>query len=338
MFEMRLPLSLNSGEYFVMLQTDSLNILDDTDRENNQNYLRLNVNERPAADLILSNLTIESKSNNYKFKWQLTANRELNGLRCDSYYFSADQLFDFEDHEINHGNCESFSIKQITEQDFTQITTEKTLTIPMLTDGSYYGIVRSVSNIHETNYSNNAAISNEPIQITVNELEFNKEFFALIKPNDELLFKFNVNTSISSFRVNLNTISTVALNDLFVLDNKLPKQNLYVSKSLKPFSFNQTTVTRNAKATTYYVLVKSYMANDLSSNYSISLIVKEVMPVQVDAIYPIRINERGWNTLKFTGNFEPNNFQVMHFYLFVSKHCFGGKKTCVSLKIFVEYT
>jgi len=158
-------------------------------------------------------------------------------------------VFDYDSFELSNGNCESFSIKQINPNELTEIKAKKILSLPpLILDGNYYGIARSISNIYETNYSNNAVTSNETIQIDIQELEFEKELIYVISANREALFKYNI-------------------------------------------------------------------------NYSISLIVKQVKPIQVDTIFPSRVNNRGWNTLKLNGNFEPNilqvNILIINIYLYM---------------------
>jgi len=324
-FELKIPLTLKSGEYFLIMQTDSLNIIDDSNRENNQNYLHLNLLEQPSGDLFLKNLTIQHlmQTNSLIFEWFMSANRQLNAQRCDTYYLSLSPVFDYDSFELSNGNCESFSIKQINPNELTEIKAKKILSLPpLILDGNYYGIARSISNIYETNYSNNAVTSNETIQIDIQELEFEKELIYVISANREALFKFNVNMSITMFQVNLNTNTTISFHDLFINEEKLPQSNVYIAKSLKEFSYNQTSIVRNAKPTVHYVLIKPYMSSQSNNiNYSISLIVKQVKPIQVDTIFPSRVNNRGWNTLKLNGNFEPNilqvNILIINIYLYM---------------------
>lgn len=313
-FEMKIPISLKSGNYFLIMVADSLNVLDDSNKDNNQNYTSLSIEEQPPVDLSLHDLNMFSSAF-LTFNWTLKSNRPVSkSERCDNYYMSLDNLYDEDDYEISTSNCESFSIVQINPNTLSEIRTSKTVEIPLIADGDYHGIVRSISSVPETNYDNNQVASNETVTVEVQTLQFDTEFIATIAENSDFLFKFFVDATINSFSIELTTKSQNAFHDLYVRNDKMPTQNIYKARSLNYFSFNQTLRVRNANPGVYYLLLKSFMGSNQKSNYDIALIVKEIKKVQIDSIYPLKLNLKGSNTVKITGNFEPKNLQVTNLF------------------------
>jgi hypothetical protein len=157
--------------------------LDDSFRDNNQNYIALTIAETLPIDLSLHNLRLEYfNPTSLLFNWTLKSNSEVrNGQRCDNYYLSTDLTLDYDDYEISSstGNCESFSIREIRPSVYTEVDVFKANRIPLVIDGEYYGIVKSISSIPETNYENNVVSSNQTTSIEIQELVFEKEIGAL---------------------------------------------------------------------------------------------------------------------------------------------------------------
>ncbi len=102
-YELKLPIGLRSGEYFLILQTDSSNVLDDSFRDNNQNNIALTIAETLPIDLSLHNLRLEYfNPTSLLFNWTLKSNSEVrNRQRCDNYYLSTDLNLDYDDYEIS---------------------------------------------------------------------------------------------------------------------------------------------------------------------------------------------------------------------------------------------
>ena len=311
-FELKIPINFRSGKYFIIFQTDSLKVLEDSFRDNNQNYIALTIAERPPIDLSLHNLSFTSLNNeNLLFNWALKSNSEVNnGLRCDNYYLSTDSRLDYDDYEISTGNCNSFSIKELRPSVYSEIEVSKTNKIPLIVDGEYYGIVKSISSIPETNYANNVESTNRTITIEIPELQFEKELKLKLMPDMDYLFKFNVDKSINSFRVNLMTNSKLAFHDLFANNDKQPQTNIYKAKSFLQQSFNQTLMLRNANLAVYYILLKTIAASLITEYYDAALVVTELKKIQIDSIYPLNVNLIGSNTLRIGGNFELEQLQV----------------------------
>jgi len=216
--------------------------------------------------------------------------------------------------EIANGFCERFEIKKLgTSSAFESIKVNKQLSVPLLVEGEYSGMVKSITNLAETNFDNNVGLSNESVNVYVDELKLNEEIHTTIGFDSNRLFKFVPSYSLNAFRVILTTSFTSAFNDIFIGDSKqVPNENTFKARSKVPFSFNQTAVMRNVKPDVYYVLIKSFLStfNQANGNYTIGIKVEEIKEIDVTLIYPSRISILGPSTFRFTGVFLAKEIQV----------------------------
>jgi hypothetical protein len=328
-FELRIPLNLKSGTYFIVYVADSLRVTNDLDFDNNQNFIQIEVRQQPTADVFVQNVSLTSSTdlNSNKiigFDWWLGANIELDAYRCDSYYLVTDAPASMEHDffmrttvEIASGFCKRFVIRRLGVNNALELLNEKKniIDVPLVLEGKYLGMVKSISNVAETNFENNMATSAETVDIVVDELILNEERETNIEMDGKKLFKFVPNYALNAFKVTLTTSSLMAYNDIFIGDNRqVPSENTFKAKSKIPFSFNQTAVMRNAKPSVYYILVKSFLGSSSASagsmNYSIVLKVQEIKDIDVNFVYPIQMSTLGSTTFKFSGTFLTKNLNV----------------------------
>lgn len=327
-FELRIPLNLKSGTYFIVYVADSLRVTNDLDFDNNQNFIQIEVRQQPTADVFVQNVSLTSSTNLNNniimgFDWWLGANIELDAYRCDSYYLVTEPPNIEHDFlmrttvEIASGFCKRFVIRRLGVNNALELLNEKKniIDVPLVLEGKYLGMVKSISNVAETNFENNMATSEETIDIIVDELILNEERETNIEMDGKKLFKFVPNYALNAFKVTLTTSSLMAYNDIFIGDNRqVPSENTFKAKSKIPFSFNQTAVMRNVKPSVYYVLVKSFLGSSSlgagSMNYSIVLKVQEIKDIDVNFIYPIQMSILGSTTFKFSGTFLKKNLNV----------------------------
>ena len=311
-FELKLPLSLASGTYFIVFVTDTAQVLPDLDRDNNQASIRINVDAISDADIFITNVTMaQTLDKGLNFTWKLSADRDLRARKCDSIYLSLDETFSFSDYELINGLfCEAFEIKLLPLNQLSSVNyAKKVQSIPLLPDGSYYGIVRTITNVQETNFDNNAGVSDKSMAIEVEELEINVVKEVTIKPNENNLFKFKPSVNMNTLRVELKTGSKTAYNDFFVNLKKLPTENTFTAKSRFANSFNQSAIIRNVKPDKYYLIVKSYLATS-DEEYKVTVLIKDVQEIDIDLMEPTKLSKLGRNTVKLTGNFVPQKLEV----------------------------
>ncbi|CAF1566542.1 unnamed protein product, partial [Didymodactylos carnosus] len=309
-FELKIPLTIIPEIYYIVFVTDTSKAVIDSDRDNNQAAIMINICSRKSADIFLNNVTLSHAFGKLNFSWQLSADDELKAQKCDTFYLLTDKTFDFNDMELTlpNGFCQAFEIKQISSNTLTSIHFQKDIEIPFVPDGSYYGLVRTLTNVQESNLENNVGISTENLTIQVEELEMNKEKRINVKPNDKLLFKIRPDTSVNAYKIEFKTTSKTAYNDIFVNVNKIPTENSFLAKSRYSFSFSQFSIVRNVRPENYYIMVKSYlsMSND---DYEAIIVAKEVTDIDIDTIEPLKLSCLGKNTIKISGNFVPQKLE-----------------------------
>lgn len=327
-YELQLPISLKPGIYFVVFITDFLAVTNDPKRDNNQAYVQIEIEPQQVADLFVQNVSMSAAaSSTIDFSWSFSADDEiLNAHRCDLYYLvnsqpGNDQAADLNTKwslsaiEIDNKYCETFSIRRVSSVVLDSISVNrKNLKVPMLVDGNYAGLVKTITNLAENDYDNNAAVSQQTVRVTVDELVLDQDLAAQIPFDSTRLFKFVAPIWMNSFRVTLSSESSSTFNDLFVGENIVPNENTHKARSQVPFSYNQTVSVRNVKPAVYYVLVKSFLSNVTSAsslrNYAITLRVQEIRPIDVAFVYPSQMSVIGSTTIRFTGLFLANRFNV----------------------------
>ncbi|XP_047139225.1 uncharacterized protein LOC124815105 isoform X1 [Hydra vulgaris] len=311
-FELTLPLKLSSGLYFIAFVTDTTKVLFDSDYDNNQASIMIQVKAVTNADIFVKNVTIYSEtSNNLEFFWQLNADQSLLARKCDSLYLSFDNKFDYiYDFELSNGYCEAFEINVVSGTQLGDINYKiNTLQLPLLPDGSYYGIVHTITNVEETNFENNAGVSEQSVAIEVLELHINVYQEVLIKPNRNNLFKFKPDSKMNTLKVELKTNCQLSYNDIFIQLKTIPTENSFVSKSIFSYSSNQSSIVRNLNSDKYYMVVKSYLAT-INQPYLAMILIKYVQDIEVDRFEPSKLSVKGKNTVKIIGNFVPQKLEI----------------------------
>jgi hypothetical protein len=332
-YELRLPLTLKSGTYFIVYQVDSIHVSNDVNYENNQNYFSFNVREMPSADVYIVqgilNMSLAysgvDQKRSLKLDWQLNANRAVDAYKCDKFYVAMATnenliYMSANDIEIDDSNvlgaseidtCARFSIVEISYQVYRPFSQNRVVNVPqLLAEGSYHGVVRTITSVQESDYSNNRAQSNNTFSVSVDELILNNWLSFDMRPNESRLFKFPTTFEISSFRIELYTESTNAFHDLYARDQKIPDENNYRARSRQSFSFNQTCVVTNARTAVYYILVKPYMPTNKQQNYTAKIMVSRIDEIMLESVYPIELSLLGPTTLKLAGIFVPNLIRV----------------------------
>ncbi|XP_047139205.1 uncharacterized protein LOC105844643 [Hydra vulgaris] len=311
-FELKLPLKLSSGQYFLVFVTDTANVLPDLNRDNNQASIMIQIEAITGSDIFVTNVTVNSNVNkSLQFSWQLNADRQLKAEKCDSMYLSFDKFFSYiNDFELNTGYCEAFEIKVVKDNLLSNINYIKDIPkVPLLPDGSYYGIVRTITNVQETNLENNAGVSDRSITVEVQDLHINLIQEIEIMPNQNNLFKFKPDSNMNALKIELKTNFQQSYNDIFIQLNKIPTESSFVSKSRFAYSFNQSSIIRNVKSDKYYMIVKSYLAS-IDQPYKASLLIKDVQEIDIDLLEPTKLSVNGKNTVKITGNFVPQKLEI----------------------------
>jgi hypothetical protein len=303
-FQVKLPLAIRPGEYFLVFVTDTLQVLRDLNPDNNQGFIAINIIALPNVDIFISNTTISGLN----FTWALKADQNIAGRFCDMYYLSKNYYYNFvDDYELSGGSCYSFEIKEITQS----IKYEKEFqNLPLIPDGVYNGLVRVITNIEETNLENNVGIANKTISVEVQILEIEKLTYLQLQPNQNHLFKIEPGVGVDTLKVELKTDFQNAYNDILTDINRVPSENSFISSSRFSFSFNQSTLIKNVRPERYFLIIKSFFATSFSP-YDVTVYIKNIQDVDIDLIEPKQLSILGKNTVKLVGNFVPQKLKVI---------------------------
>ena len=302
-FEVKLPLAIRPGDYFLVFVTDTLQVLRDLNPDNNQGFIAITIKALPNVDIYISNTTVSGLN----FTWTLKADQNIAGRFCEMYYLSKNFYYNFiDDYELGAGSCNSFEINAITQS----INYKKEFqNLPLIPDGVYNGLVRVITNIEETNLENNIGISNKTVSVEVQILEIEKLINLQLKPNENHLFKIEPGVGVNTLKVELRTDFKNAYNDILIDINRVPNENSFLSSSRFSFSFNQSTLIKNIRPERYFLIIKSFLATSFSP-YNVTVYIKNIQDIDIDLIEPKTLSILGKNTVKLVGNFVPQKLKV----------------------------
>ena len=313
-FELELPLKIAAGQYFIIFVADTKRVLPDINRDNNEDSVKINIYSTPNVDLFVSNTSINESLDFLNFYWYLNADRGVAGKKCERFYLSYDQTLNYNDFEIKTSSCDAFEIRQLTPNKTAQLNYEnhfgKTFMIP---DGDYYGIVKAITNVQESNFANNIGISDKQYKVSVPSLQINKVNNVTLNSNMNHIYKLEPSANMNRIKIELSSNSKTAYHDIFIYMNTIQSENDFVASSLRSFSFNQTAILRNVHPEKYYIMIKSYMAQ-VNQIYNVNVMVKEIKDVDIDFIESTKLSRLGKTTIKIVGNFIPEDLSVSPIY------------------------
>ena len=108
MYELKLPFSLSPGSYYIVMETDSSKYLFDSNRNNNEAFLEINLLFSGITDIFITNVTVNHvDQKRLDFSWLMSGTTALKGLKCDNHYLSRDAFWTMENFEISSGKCEA---------------------------------------------------------------------------------------------------------------------------------------------------------------------------------------------------------------------------------------
>lgn len=140
---------------------------------------------------------------------------------------------------------------------------------------NYYALVQVdvMNNIAETNDSNNLTASVQPLRVTVEELELEKEKQSELRPGRDLYYRMEIPDSLTgeSLLVTLQGDTTKGDNALFIRLGEVPGMAVHDFASEVPYKANQEIIIPALEAGTWYLMINGRMRSN------------EVQPVKVKA-------------------------------------------------------
>lgn len=302
--EVKLPVEIANGDYYLIIVTDSSNRLIETNKDNNEIYKSVRILNSFKFDLSVTNVSLNmSLKTIVDFKWTMNSDKIMKAEKCDRFFLSEKKEWSFiasyELEELIYPSCFKFE----TKDKLLSLTYSNRAQMPLLKEGSYFGLLRTLSNLKEDNLENNVGFSEQRVNITIESIEFNMEKLFNMTPNGRVLFKIETNLNTKAIEIQLRTESNKAYHDMYLSKDKIPDEFSYLAKSSLYNSFNQTIRLNNAVKSTYYLMIKSFKSLNNLESYSIRLFMRDLNEIVVDTLSSNLIGLNRKSTLKLMGNF-----------------------------------
>lgn len=131
----------------------------------------------------------------------------------------------------------------------------------------YYALVQAdvFNNIAETNDSNNLTASAQPLRVTVEELELEKEKQGELRAGRDLYYRVEIPDSLAgeSLLVTLQGDTTKGDNALYIRHGEVPTMAVHDFVSEVPYQANQEIIIPVLEAGTYYLLINGRMQGNV---------------------------------------------------------------------------
>jgi hypothetical protein len=312
--EVKVPMEIANGDYYLIIVTDSSNRLLETNKDNNEVYKPIRILSSFKFDLSVTNVSLNISLNYFNFKWTMNSDKIMKAEKCDRFFLSEKKEWSltrsYELDELTSSSCSKFE----TKDKQLSLSYANRAQVPLLKEGVYFGLVRTISNLKEENLDNNVDYSEQPINVTIESIEFNKEKLVNITPNAKIAFKIETNLDSKDIEVLLRTDSNKAYHDMYLSKDKIPSEFNYLTKSSFFNSFNQTIRLKSGVKSTYYLLVKSFKSISNSEPYNIRLYMRDLNEIMVDSLNNNLICLNRKSTLRLLGNypFSIRSYSVTH--------------------------
>lgn len=301
-FTFDLPGYLN-GNYYMIVKTDYLNELyEHTGESNNQTTLIIQVTSPPPSDLIVDVISIPDSllaGDQTTISWTTKNHGSFpaQGSVREIVYLSSDTLWNVEDQVFGTRQSPLYLPPQSSHTDSV------TAPVTGVINQDYYALVRTdaLSNINESNDTNNISASFDPAFIDVKTLYLDSLTTDSLHTGEELYYKLSIDPGHAgeSILVTLDGDSTHTYNELFISFNDAPTRADFDISNNKPLSGKQQAVITNAQAGTYYIL--GFGATDTGEDQEVTLLAR-VLSYEILAVAPERGSNTGMVTMVIDGS------------------------------------
>ena len=292
-----------SGNYFLIIRTDYLNELyEHTGESNNQTTFVIQVTTPPPSDLIVDVIALPDSllaGDPTTISWTTKnhGNFPAQGSVREIVYLSPDTLWSVEDPVFGFRQRAFYLPPQSSHAD--------SILAPVVgvINQNYYALVRTdaLSNINESNDTNNISASVDPAFVDVKTLYLDSLTTDSLHTGEQLYYKLNIDPGHSgdNILVTLEGDSIDAYNELFIRFNNAPTRADFDISNNKPLSGKQQAVISNAQVGTYYIL--SYGSTTGSTGQEVTLHAR-VLSYEILAVTPERGSNSGMVTVVIDGS------------------------------------
>ena len=286
----RVPTDLD-GPYYFFVVTDpvrsgEIGDVFELDQERNNSRARgpLQIDQPPPSDIEVTAVEVPDSvraGDPVSFTWTVKnlSENTAQGSWSDSVFLSQDAMWDINDVPVGR---QSYSGRLELGDDYS-LTLNATM--PAVTPGQYRVIVRTdiFNELYEDQGDeNNATASEEPFEVTVEELALGVKLDTTLSTGQTRLFQVRVPEPGRTLRVRLSTDSNKASNELFLRHGFAPTTAGFDAAYSGGLSPTQTAVIPSTEPGIYYVLVHGY--SEPNPNTPVTLLA-ELVPLSITNVY-----------------------------------------------------
>ncbi|KAK3709146.1 hypothetical protein QZH41_018059, partial [Actinostola sp. cb2023] len=309
--EVFIPHDIVSSDYYLLLELDSGNLVNEAIEDNNMAYVLLRIQETLRTDVLVASVstapTSISSGSELKVDWTLRNNgtQSASGYKCDSVYLSEDETWQIEDREIDQPTCAFISLQPYSNGNNKDTAFSLLKPLPLVPQGQYRALVKSRSNIRDPFPANNIKAGPKNINVTFPALELGSCVEA-DKGTSVYVVKDVPSEMTLLVTARINAVST--FQDLYLRHNQPASSYHYDGTSKYATSANQSAVVTTTKKGLYYVLLER---TDLLPAPGVkSKVCAKLAKFEISRIFPTTFAALGHVTLKIEGTLFGWNMQV----------------------------
>jgi subtilase family serine protease len=300
------------GNYFIIFRTDDNNsVYEHLNEGNNIITSPISVIQPPPCDLIVTTITAPDTAlagSSLTINWNVMniGQHPANGTMKDNIYLSADNTWDVND--VLFGTCSGY----VNLSPNAEVTRSITKDVESVQVGYYYVIVRTdiLNNIFESNDNNNENYSQNPVYITVEELQLNTLKYDTLVNNKIRYYRIVIPSELSgeSMLATLEGDTINGFDQFYIRYDQSPTMVEYDFAGNEPFSARQQIIVPDLLADIYYLLVKGSTS---AGNFQIITLFAKILDFEILSVQKNKGGNTGKMTALITGSKFQSTMQVM---------------------------
>ena len=314
-FNFTFPFYMPALYYYLILKINSEETVKETLKTNNIASILLKNMQNFQRQSFMSDLGVQDVTalpnidfgDDFSANWIVYNNisKEVSGYKCDSLYLSPDIHWDVYDTEVET-KCGPFTLSGNNDVANSRITNTLSKPLPLIKEDYYFSIVKTRSNIRESNLLNNEEKSPNTTKVSHQKLILGTEA-KLISNNEKQNIWVIPDVSAGETLIVNASNKDVPL-EIFVRYKEPASTESFDAFAGEFLSPEQTAVLSNTKQGNYYVLLRYYSGSS-TSHFTITAkrAEFEINNVNPKAVSP----HKPHNTFTITGSLFPSDLSIM---------------------------
>ncbi|XP_052818073.1 uncharacterized protein LOC128244098 [Mya arenaria] len=282
-----LPFDLETKSYVLGIVLDSRDDIIETNETDNTLLIPFHLTGLQTADIYVSNISVPEKVNygsEMVVSWYIGNNgtESCTGYKCDSVFFSDNQLMSIDDVQFGNASCSRFSLgpNQTEERKYSVKAIPSSLPADEI-----FSIVRSRSNVVDINQHNNILVSNFTTEMQYESIAVGKRMNMTLKPYSSITLRIGNLTKDETLIFSMQTGDSNNI-DIF----------LKVANPPTLFSFDQMSRSSNSKyqnllysdiyTSDVYVLLRNVGTFNETIDFATKYATFEILAVSPSVIIP----------------------------------------------------